>query len=1179
MARIIKYGLFLLVWFGLRIPLPAQAGKLFFDRIGVEDGLPQGHIFSIMEDREGFLWFCTLGGLAKYDGYQFTPYLYDIRDSATLSSLVVNQMLEDRQGRYWVIADNGLNRMRRQTGKFTRYYRTEGSSCASLPSTIRRLYEDSQGRLWLTACGGVDWFDEARNRFVRFAFQPDKTPAFTSAFMELPNGDLLVGSQAGLMQVSWEDTTLRRLPLPEMEINDLHKDAQGRIWMATSKGLWLLDHTGRNGQKIPLGPADPILYALEETPQGVLWLGAISEGLWRFDMRSRTVTQRYTYRPDDPEGLNNDIIYSLKKDRLGNLWIGTYNGVCRIHPERRRFELIQMEPGLDNPRNYVRQMTQDARGRIWTNTIQGVFVHDGQKPPELFLLPGQSKPEHLGVFHLAADAGRVWMAASKRGLYVHDIRSGVSRLADDGRILKTNIYHKIITDKRDKDVLWITTDLGLARLHTPTMDTAWQYPSQWFDKLETDIVTYIAQSPDGVLWLRCGGYLCSFDPATGRRRLFGGQGNLLDKTVRGLAWSNDALWICSVEGIIRLHPATGAIKHYGLAAGLPRVDLAAIAAAPDGGIWVTCLNYLSHLDPVTEKITNYDLVRTAKEFNIASTLVSADGRLHFGAINGLIRFDPAHIHTDTAAPRMALTGFSVLNRPYDLGVAPEFVRNITLQYTDKVFAFQYAGLHYGSANQLRYRYKLEGFQNEWQDAGARREATFTNLRPGKYRFVAEAANEDGVWSSRPLWVELEITPPYWQRWWFYLLALLAGGSIAYAIIRNRVYARRLAREKELAERNARYKSRFLANMSHEIRTPMNAIIGINKLLLGTELDEKQRRYVEAIEQSGENLLWIINDILDQAKIESGRYTFTERPFELDALMVQLRTLFWYKARERGLELSIEIAPDVPNRLLGDPLRLQQVLSNLVSNAIKFTQEGWVRVSVALANREATNPCRIRFQVADTGIGIPEDKLELIFESFEQVDEAQTPTQRGTGLGLSIARQLAVQQGGNISVESASGKGATFTVILPFHLAPPAAPDHTPSSENSQTALRNLSILLVEDTFFNQMLAVELLKKHIENAQVEVAENGLVATEKVRQKAYDLVLMDVKMPVMDGMEATRIIRATHPDLPILALTANAVSEELALCLEAGMNDCITKPIQSEALMDKIRQLTQKAPCDD
>jgi signal transduction histidine kinase len=415
-------------------------------------------------------------------------------------------------------------------------------------------------------------------------------------------------------------------------------------------------------------------------------------------------------------------------------------------------------------------------------------------------------------------------------------------------------------------------------------------------------------------------------------------------------------------------------------------------------------------------------------------------------------------------------------------------------------------------------------------------------------------------------------PPYWQRQWFRFLMLIVLSVVVYAIFFNQEQKRKLAQEKVLAEQSARYKSQFLANMSHEIRTPMNAVLGMSHLLEDTSLDTQQTKYVGSIKHSAEDLLRIINDILDYSKIESGQFTFQRKPVHLKELLGHVEQSFAYRAMDKSLAFAIVIDPKLPEMIWADPVRLSQILSNLISNAIKFTEKGSITVAV-----NAPNPPSPQFQITvqDTGIGIPAENLDSIFESFNQVDEAYATSLGGTGLGLAIARQLANQQGGSIQVDSAVGVGTIFTVYLPLIEVEKTVKLKDDTQQVAQSPLSGIKILLVEDVYFNQLLATEMLKKHIEAVHIDLAENGQIALEMVQAAEYDLVLMDVKMPVMDGYTAARLIRtlpgAYYAQLPILALTANAIPEQVQLCLEAGMNDCVTKPLEIEVLLDKIRLL--------
>src|SRR6187200_1155624 len=376
----------------------------------------------------------------------------------------------------------------------------------------------------------------------------------------------------------------------------------------------------------------------------------------------------------------------------------------------------------------------------------------------------------------------------------------------------------------------------------------------------------------------------------------------------------------------------------------------------------------------------------------------------------------------------------------------------------------------------------------------------------------------------------------------------------------------------IAEDAVKAKQQFLSNMSHEIRTPMNAIIGFTKVLLKTDLSAKQKEYLTAIKLSGDALIVLINDILDLAKVDAGKMTFEQTPFKLEMSISAMLHMFETKIQEKNLELIKIYDKKIPEMLLGDPVRLHQIILNLVSNAVKFTTKGKITVSVNLIH-EDEQKVTIEFAVTDTGIGIPANKIEKIFENFQQASSRTSRLYGGTGLGLSIVKQLIEPQGGSIRVKSIIDEGSAFSFILDFQKTN-AEVEAEAEILALDPEIKNIKVLVVEDIALNQLLMKTLLDDF--GFEQDIAANGKIAIEKLKSKSYDIILMDLQMPEMNGFETTEFIRKTmNSNIPIIALTADVTTVDLAKCKAVGMNDYIAKPVDERILYSKIIGLVRKS----
>ncbi len=1204
-----------------------------FRALTIEDGLSQGMVNAILQDRYGFMWFATKDGLNRYDGYSFEVFRHDPQDSTSIRDNLINALFEDKQGRFWVGTNEGLDLFDHATERFS-HVRFDGS--AADRGQVEMITQDRNGNLWVACSKGL-----VKMMFAEQGTTRNGVPSFTTrAFLDGPT--VVFSDQEGMvwgrlrdrmtfrirpernaperldtfdvqgvLAGSWkhvlgypaclesllEDTVRQRrffihsagvlesargsdalrsvLLIPnatEKECQNLNTiDVLGRVWVATFNGTFLYDPGTNRSYRVHAADADHQLAVnrpkcVYTDRNGVVWVGAGGYGILVYDPRQErfnTVKEpsMNTLRP----GSGGTVLIS----RPG-VFLRVFDPHTRSYPIDMPGSIYHHHPVLKAQSNWSSTTIQDGSGAFWFN-YAGLFSYRIGDAVPTSHRPWKVVPDrdtaNVGAFPLFPDGDSAIWFGSEHALGRYDIRTATYR--------------------------WYT------------------YPFPLFSS-PYDCLHVIHRDRAGAFWLGSPKGLLCVDPATRKWKSYvndaNDPGSLSLNDVFTIAEDpidpGHVLWVgTNGGGLNRLDMRTGRFTRFGTKEGLPNNVVYGILPDERGNLWMSTNKGIARFDPRTAIFRNYDASDglQSDEFNRYAFCKQPDGTLFFGGVMGFNYFKAAELADDSTAIAIHITGIKLINRAVDhrderspLTVPAYLSEGITIPYSTNMVTFEFATMEFSAPAEHRYQYRLEGFDSDWLMAGNDRSAVYTNLDPGTYTFRVRGDNRDGIWDTRGTSFTLVVLPPWWRTWWAYALYVFAlvGSVLLFIRIRTiglnrqkvmleRTVAERTAelnrekeeadRQRERAEHSGQIKQQFLANMSHEIRTPMNAIMGMTVILRRNAHMPEQDKYLDAIAKSSESLLVIINDVLDLSKMEAGKIVLESVPFDPRVVGQGVQEILRFKAEEKKLYLRMQIDELLPKTLLGDPTRLQQIIMNLVGNAIKFTNEGGISMSMSTAHLEEGKVV-LRIDVADTGIGVATDRRERIFEEFDQGQGRTAFKYGGTGLGLSISRRLAQMQGGDITVTSEIGKGSTFTVTIPYAVGKDdvqlvrrseGLDDHPP--------LRHLRILLAEDNEFNAMVAQDELADAIPGVQVDVAVNGRIAVEMVQANDYDLILMDVQMPEMNGYDATRAIRALpngRSGVPILAMTANVMKDEVERCKEAGMVGFVPKPFKREELINAI-----------
>ncbi|MEO8771032.1 MAG: ATP-binding protein [Ferruginibacter sp.] len=1192
-----------------------------YESISIAQGLSQGMVFDILQDRDGFIWVATKNGLNRYDGYDFKVFNNDPYNKYTLSSNTIIKLFEDSKGRIWAGTENaGVNVYDKKSGKFYRFTSKVSDPNSLSGNKVRLITEmpderilistdaggldiieltsdffeknavpvitrmtlplnipvyamgrDMNGSIWIGGMdGSVYRFDPLKNNFIKL----DSGRFFKSGYLK-PDGSILINNDVFLSD--GKDV---------YPLFDTKQVLPGNIILNPKAELW--ENNQRNGNSYDISKWEPgkkikwdvpypttkIDYPFIVDRSGLLWAGSLGYGLRKYNTTSsklKAMLAGNSVRWIVPV-TNSDIFFG----DYGYAWQRLKNDSIQSNPFSKISSVIEID-------NFIISKT----GEYWIKSDNtGYFRYN----PATGKLTGYS------------DSGYHEIKGNKQPL-LEDKKGNIWFPAIGGRLIRINpVSNKIDSFNINTDASRMAfSKVACTALYEDKENTFWVGTSEGFAKV---VFRNIENSQPQVKWY--------YNNINSRNSL---NYNYVSCFTDDPVEPGKYLWICTKGGgLNRMNKLTGDFLQLTIKDGLPDDVVYGILKDDAGNLWgstnrgIFCLSAIKEKDITRWVFRNFTKAYGLQddEFNTGSYTKLPNGDLAFGGVNGMNIFNPKEILATNFTPNVFITSIMVNNSRVTAadktGILQsniEETNTITINYLQDILTLEFASLDFTAPNQNRYRYQLEGADKGWVESGSRRSATYLHLPSGDYTFKVQGSNSQGIWSNKIAELHITVLPPWWRSWWAYLCYAVILALAIRAYFKFSVNRARLRSQLNFEQREAKrikeidsLKTQLYTNITHEFRTPLTVILGMANQVVDNP-KEHLNKGMDMIIRNGESLLRLVNEMLDLSKLETGKMSL--QLVQGDIINFLRYIVESFNSLAESQQKQLHFLSQVDSLIIAyDPEKMRQIIANLLSNALKFTPEkGNIYISIHEQSLPNETGSSLVIKVKDTGIGIPADQLQNIFDRFYQLDNSHTRKMGGTGIGLSLTKELVKLMEGEITVKSpptGANKGSEFSVSLPMKKMTTAETDQNyikvndehEKKRNAVFVQRNEMVAEPADTGKSLILLVEdnadvvaYTASCLPDYRLAVGKDGREGFEIATEIIPDLIVTDIMMPFVDGFEMCRRLRKDErtSHIPIIMLTAKADIESRIEGLEQGADAYLQKPFHKEELLVRIKKLLE------